>query len=303
MFLFLLAKLLPLYGTVALGYVAGRHLHIQRESVAKIVLFILVPCIMFSGVMKAEFTLATLAVPLVTYAMSATLSLLFYRIGRVFYQDATANIIGCTAGTGNTGYFGLPVAMVLFDEATVAVYILMILGVTLSESTVGYFLAARGHATWREAVRKTLKLPTVYAFAFGCLLQAFAVALPQPVWDFLGNVRGAYTILGMMIVGLGMAGLSSFTLDKRFIGITYTAKFVAWPLLALAVIALDEATLQLYGAPVHQALLVLSIVPMAANSVVIASLLGIVPEKVASSVLLSTLISVAYVPLMVAWLL
>lgn len=299
-FLLLITKLIPLYATVGMGFWAGRHLRVDRDSIARIVFYLLVPVVMFSGVMRVELSPATLSLPLLTFAFSATISLIFLWISRRVYADATANILACTAGSGNTGYFGLPVALALFDEATAAIYIMLMLGTTLAESSVGYFLAARGHATIRQAFIKTLKLPSIYAFAFGLALKACAVPLPQPVWDFIGNIRGAYTVLGMMIVGLGIAGMRRLSLDFRFIGLAWAAKFLVWPGAALGFIALDNAFLGFYGQNIHQALLLLSVVPMAANTVVIATLLGIAPEKVASSVLLSTLAAVLFVPAMIA---
>ncbi|MBV8939072.1 MAG: AEC family transporter [Alphaproteobacteria bacterium] len=299
-FFLLLGRLIPLYATVGLGFFAGRWMQVQRESVARIVFYLLVPFVMFFGVMRAEFTAATFTLPLITYVFSAGLSISFYLVARRFWKDATANIIGCTAGTGNTGYFGLPVATALFDEGTVAIYILLMLGVTLAESSIGYFLAARGHASWREALRRVLRLPTVYAFLLGVLLREAGAGLPQPVWDYLAAMRGAYTVLGMMVVGLGIAGMRRLVVDGRFIAVTYAAKFVAWPALALSAVTLDAQFFRLYDAQVHNALILLSVVPLAANTVVIAALLNIVPEKAASAVLLSTFVAIVYVPAMIA---
>ncbi len=54
--LFLLPKLIPLYITIFLGFLAGRRLGVERESVGALVFYILAPVIMLSGVMKADFT-------------------------------------------------------------------------------------------------------------------------------------------------------------------------------------------------------------------------------------------------------
>ncbi len=299
-FLLLLTKLIPLYATVGLGFLAGKKLKVDRASIAAIVLYLLVPIIMFYGVVKAEWSPSMLLLPLVTYGIAVVLNGLFMFIARRFYKDATANIIACAAGTGNTGYFGLPIAIVLFDEATVAAYIMLILGTTLAESSVGYFLAARGHATWGEALRKTLRLPAVYAFIFGVAVQTLHIPIPAMFWDFVANIRGAYTVLGMMIVGLGIAHMPRLTVDAKFISLTYTAKFIMWPALAMLFCSVDAAWLHLYNENIHRALMLLSIVPMAANTVVIATLLDIAPGKVASAVLLSTAVAVVYVPSMIA---
>lgn len=299
-FLLLATKLLPLYALVAMGFFAGRKLKVERESIARIVFYLLVPVIIFAGVVKVELSAATLALPVITYAIAAFMNVLFLRLSRFAYKDATANILACTAGTGNTGYFGLPVAMALFDEQTVAIYIMLMLGTTLAESSIGYFLAARGHATWQTALQKTLRLPTLYAAALGLLVQVAHIPLPEIFWDFVDSMRGTYVVLGMMIVGLGIAGMRRLSLDLRFIGLAYSAKFLVWPVIALGLAAADSAWLGIYSVEIHHALFLLAIVPMAANTVVIATLLNTAPEKVASAVLISTLIAVVYVPAMIA---
>lgn len=302
-FALLITKLIPLYVTIAMGYVAGRVLKVERESIAVVVLYMLVPIVMFSGVLKAGVSAVTLTVPFVTFCMASLLCAVFYGIARRFWRDATPNILACAAGTGNTGYFGLPVAMMLFEDRTVGIYILAVLGVTIFESSIGFYVAARGQHTAREAFLKVLKLPVVYAFLLGILVQEFHVPVPPLFWDFMANIRGAYTVLGMMIVGLGIAAMPRFRLDFSFTAVAFAAKFLAWPLLALAVVHADAAWLHFLGEETHKTLILLSIVPMAANTVVIATLLKTHPDKAAAAVLLATLVALIYVPLMCAWLL
>lgn len=299
--LFLLPKLIPLYITIFLGFVAGRKLKVERESMGALVFYLLAPIIMFSGVMKANFTFSTFALPFVTFAFAALMNLLFLRLSRLVWRDAHANIIACTAGTGNTGYFGLPVAMALFDEATVAAYILMILGTSIAESSIGFFIAACGKSSVRDSFLKVLKLPLLYAFAAGALLRLMGVELPPFLWDFIASVKGAYTLLGMMIVGLGLSGMCRLRVDMAFVGMSFFAKFIIWPLLMGLLVWLDRSLWGFYPESIHHALMLLAVVPMAANTVVIATILNIEPEKVASAVFLSYVLAIFYVPLMVAW--
>lgn len=299
-FTLLLTKLIPLYAMIVMGYIAGKKLGVSRDSVGVIVLYLLVPLIMLSGVIKADITPATLLLPLIAYGLSAALCIAFLWLNRRIWQDGTPNILACAAGTGNTGYFGLPVAIALFDEKTVAIYIILILGVTIFESTLGMYIAAKGHYSAKEAFTKVLRIPTIYAFFLGLLFHILQVPMPAVFWDFIGDIRGAYIVLGMMIIGLGLAAMPHFKLDFTFISMAFLAKFVAWPAAVFSFIWLDNAMLHLYTPQVHQALILLAIVPMPANSVVIATLFNTHPEKTASAVLLSTLLAIIYVPWMVA---
>ena len=72
--------------------------------------------------------------------------------------------------------------------------------------------------------------------------------------------------------------------------------------MALALCWFDSHVTQLYGQDVYQAILLISITPIAANTVVIATLLDTHPRQVAGTALLSTLVALVYIPLMISWI-
>lgn len=302
LFLAIFLKLLPLYALIALGYLAGRRLKAERHTVASLLFYILLPIVIFTGVMKTPIDSGVLLLPVVLFAVSSLLCAIVYRLAGLWWKkDSSRNVLALSAGNGNVGYFGLPVAMMFFDEAHVGIYIMALLGVTLYENSVGYYITARGKHSARESVMKVLKLPSLYAFLLGIVCNFLRVPLPDLFAEFVVQVRGAYTILGMMMIGLALATIDRVKPDLRFLAVAFSARFIAWPLTALGLIALDTAHLGLFSVEVHKALFLISIVPLAANSVVIATLLKAQPEKIAFAVVLSTLFALFFVPLMAGW--
>jgi malate permease and related proteins len=67
----------------------------------------------------------------------------------------------------------------------------------------------------------------------------------------------------------------------------------------LAFIALDRGFLHFYTTVIHQVMVLASIVPLAANTVAIATELKTQPEKAALAVLLSTVFALFYIPTLV----
>ncbi len=300
-FLLLLTKLIPLYLTIGLGYIAGRVLQVDRDSISKIVFFIIVPMVFFSGTAHAPLSPAVMLLPLFSLALSSFLCVTFYVVGARFYSDATKNLLAMSAGNANTGYFGVPIALMLFDKETFGIYMVLILGVSIFENTVGYYVGALGKSTPREAMMKVLKLPLLYGFMLGLLVNLAHIPIPAVIDEFLLNVRGSYSILGMMIIGLGLAGLKQVAFDWRFVSLSFFAKFVCFPALAIGFVHWDAAMLGWFSEPVHRTIILYSLLPMAANVVVIATLLNAHPEKAASTVFLSTMVGAIYVPLMITF--
>ncbi|MDX5337224.1 MAG: AEC family transporter [Marinobacter sp.] len=296
----LLIKLLPLYVTVALGWVAGRYLEASGKHIAGIMLYIVTPSVVFSGAMAAPLTPQIILLPALVFGFCTLIALIHLAIARKLLTDGSASVIPLSVGTGNTGYFGIPVALLLFGEQGLALYIVCMLGTTLFENSVGFYLAARGKYSIRDALVRVARLPSVYAFAAAVALNLSGVSIPGAFVPLFDNLRGAYSVLGMMIIGMGIMSFRGLAGNPVFTGLAFFGKFVSWPALALAFWWLDAQVLGIYDLAVHQAIFLISITPIAANTVVIATLLDAAPRQAAGTTLLSTLFALGFIPVMIA---
>jgi len=298
----LLVKLSPLYLFIGLGFIGGRFLEIESRHFVGLMIYILTPIVIFSGILQAEITPAIVLIPVWMWGLCAINGGAFLHLGRKLLGDNRANILALLVGTGNTGYFGIPVALLLFPADQVGLYIIVMLGVTLYENSLGFYWAANGRYTARESFIKVLRLPSLYAFLIGLLLNFIGASMPLMLTSMVENVRGAYTVLGMMVIGVGISQIKVEAASLRFASLALSGKFITWPLLALTLVSLDRRVFQVYSEQIHAFILLVSITPLAANTVVIASLLEIYPQRVALLTLVSTLIALVYIPLMVGLL-
>lgn len=299
-FLTLLIKLLPLYGIVVLGWIAGKYLDVKKESIAPLLIYIIAPIVVFNGVITTPLNKATLSLPILFFILACILCLAFYFIGKLIWPGSEKNILAFTAGTGNTGYFGLPVVLALFGDQLLGIAVLSILGFVLFENSLGFFMTAKGQHSGREALMKVLKLPALYAFFIGLIVSVSNIHLVPTVVDAITSFRGAYVVLGMMLVGLGLSQVTKASLDYAFTGVAFFAKFITWPLVVGLIIFLDIYFFNLYSSEIYKIMLLMSIVPLASNTVAFATKLNTHPEKAAVTVLLSTIFALIYIPLFVA---
>lgn len=296
MFIELFIKLLPLYVTIFLGFVSGRKLGLSGNHIAGTMLYIITPIIVFSGVMSASLSPSTLILPFVVWMIGIAISFLFLNIGQRRWADSRANILALTVGTGNTGYFGIPVAYMLFGEDALGLYILCMLGTTLHENSVGFYLAAKGAYPARECLLRVFRLPSLYAFLLAVVLNLAGAHIPEVMMPLVEQMRGAYTILGMMIIGVGIAGLRATFSGLDFTGLAFAGKFIVWPSVIAVFIVVDRACWQLFDTLIYQCLFLVAVTPVAANTVVIANLLNVHPRQVSSTTLLSTFVALFYIP-------
>ncbi len=299
-FFALVGKLVPLYVVIGLGWVAGRFLKVQPLSVAKTVIFILSPAVVFHSILTLDLRPELMLLPVTVFLLSIVTLGFSYRIASGLWKDSHRNILAFACSTGNTGYFGLPVAIALFGDTTAGLLILGSMGSLLFETTLGYFTIARGHHTIKESLLRAARLPAFYALLLALLGNAFHLVLPVTVNDMFVNMRGAYSVFGSLMVGLGLSSVDRIQIDRAFMGLAFAFKFIVWPAAMVTLVTADRQWLHFLAEDAHKILLLLSVVPLAANSVAYATELKTEPGKMATTVFLSTAFALFYIPLMVA---
>src|SRR5688572_3427342 len=115
---------LTLYIIIFMGFVAGKFLKLNRDTIAQLLFVFIAPVIIFNGIINTRLDSSIIFVPLLTFAISTIICLVFFYVSKHLWHDQTRNLIALTAGSGNTGYFGLPVALLLFDDQGEGIYIM-----------------------------------------------------------------------------------------------------------------------------------------------------------------------------------
>jgi hypothetical protein len=291
-------KVLSSILSVGIGFLSGRFSNVERDSIASLLFYFIAPIVFFAVPASANLTFSSLGIVLITFILTSSLGFFSYWLYGKFWQDSQRNILALSAGTGNTGYVGLPIAAVLFDDYTLSIYILGLIGVNIYESSVGCYFCARSFHTFKQSVMKVIRLPILNAFFFGCVLSLSGFHLPDVFDDFVNNMKGAFSILGMVTIGLALSKIEGFRLDLKFTAAAFASKFIFYPIMFNLFILLDKFVFGWYNINHYNALQLLCIAPMATNTIVLASQYKIYPEKMATAVLLSLIFVLIYMPVM-----
>jgi predicted permease len=294
-------KLISLFSLVGLGFVARKYINIDRQSIAQLIFYILVPIVFFHAIGKLKPDPQLLILPIITALISSILAFSVFYLCKNRVDNGISAIFSFSAANSNVGYFLLPLVWELFDETAAGIFVIMVLGNVIYENTIGFFIAYQGHYTAKESLLKIIKIPALYGVILGFIISCSDhLHIPKIFDETLGNIRGAYATLGMMMIGIGLADIKSYKLDYKFIGASFVVKFLLWPLLALVFIALDKIFFHLYGDTVYKMLILFSVAPLAANNIVISTVLNLHPDKIAASVVASTIFAIFYIPIVIA---
>ena len=291
----LILKVLLLIIFSLLGFICGKFIKLRAFDISNLMIYVISPVVIFVSIIHSPSSAKYIAYSGYAFLFSSCSALISYAIARRFWCDSRVNLFAFAGGTGNTGYFALPIAFSLFDPAQISIAVFIVIGVNLYEFTVGYFLTASGHATLRESLNKVCRMPILYAAILAMLCKVIGIPLNPTVLDFMNNFKGAYSVLGMMVIGISLAAFDRLELDYVFTLLIITWKHLLLPAVGILifrfVIPLDP--------PVLAVVALMLATPMAGNVVVISSQLNVHPEKAALSVMLSTFMALFFIPVVV----
>jgi len=298
LFFILLGKILPLYVNVVLGFFASKFLHVQRESIASLLIYILGPIVVLAATMSVKIDLQVAFLPISLYIFGSSVAFITLYLFKNSWSDSTGNILAFSSGSGNTGYFGIPLAMIFFESDLANIYIFTVMASLLYENTTGFYVTAKGNFTAKQSFVKIIKLPILYAFVVGITLNLLGITLPNELLFYTDQFKSSYGVLGMMMLGMGLQGLNkNEDFDLKFIKISFFIKFLFWPISMMLFIYLDKNITMFLNEDLYKVLILFSIVPLAGNAVSLAVLLNTKPQKASLAVFLSTIVSIIFIPI------
>lgn len=279
------------------GWIIARARDIDVQPIAVVLIFIISPIVAFGATAQLAFKGIFVFLPLFTLMISATIGLACFGLGRKFLQQKDlAYLLPIVTGGGNNGYFGLPLAVAVFAPEQIGVYFLIMLGVTMFESTMGYYFIARGELSVAAAVKRAAKMPTIYAILAGLGFATLNIPLNDGFIKLHDAARGAYICMGMIIIGMALARHRRLSWNVDFLALGVFGKYILWTLAVCGFIWLDNHVLMLYDVEIHKMMMILALTPAAANAAAYAAETGFKPQHAATIVFFTTAISFAFVP-------
>ncbi len=293
---------MPLILLVVIGFILSRVLHVKNHDIGKLILYVLSPAITFKGFIEADLHENSIAMlPVVVFVLCCVISVIAHAIAKLLWQDGLERIAAFCAATGNTGFFGIPACTALIGQEALPIAVLVSFGITAYEISLGYYLVACTEETPRRAFIQMIRYPGLHAAYLGVFFNFLDISIPKFLFETVSLLAAGYTTLGMMIIGIGLAGLKTIKINVSFIAFTSIMKFAIWPIISIGFVKLDQYFWHIFETLEHKVLLIESLVPMAAVTIVHAYLRNIHPEQTAATIAISTFFSLIWLPIVLTW--
>lgn len=294
-------KTLPFFGLIGLGWLAARTRFFPQEAAAwltKFVFYFALSAMLFrfaagldlARLFDRRFVMAYLAGSVLVWI----LGLVAARARGLALPEAAMEAQCCM--TGNTGFLGVPMLVVLLGERAVGP-VLMVL--TIDMLVFSTLITLIVHASRRGGLRAASLLgvlggivanPMIVSMLAGLAWSWARLPMPQPLDEFLALLGAAATPGALFAIGASLAGRKV----QRLAASAWLsfAKLVLHPL-AVGVAALFVFGVQPFAAGV---MIAAAALPVAGNVYILAQYFGVAQQRVSTAILISTAGSIVTIP-------
>lgn len=280
-------NILPIFIVAGFGFLLAKTVQLDKRSLSTVVLYVLSPCLVFSSLVNSRLPtgeLGRLALfAALNIALMGVVGLLAAIVLRLSRPQVVALLLvlmfvnggnyGLTLNQLRYGSEGLSRAIVYYTTSTIVTY------------TFGLWLSSMGTLNWKEAARRLLRLPPVYAAVAAIMVYLTNVQLPQPLLRGLevagsGAIPVLLLLLGMQLANLQEAAVLRIAIPAALL------RLVVGPLSGVMI----AAWVGLEGLGRATSIVEASM-PTAVMTIVLATEFDVEPQLVTTVVILSTLLS------------
>lgn len=294
----MITVILPLFGLVATGWILGRWRRIDPAGVVDVVLYLFMPLLLFTSLVRDPVTWGQAGRYLGWYGGLALVMWLIASIAGwlLKWPRPDRGALGLVFTGVNVGSYGVPVLLFVLGEQVLSGSMLLLVASNISAGTLGVYLAAGGHLPPRQAALSIFRLPLIYGVLAALFVQFAGVRIPAQWLDVGHQIGMTGPTLALVVLGLQLSRV-----DWSGVGLQIGAVTIAKLAIGSSVGAALAILLGAQGDELT-ALILMGCLPSTINSVLLAARFDTRPDFVGGACLLTTLLSPLPLLLALNWL-
>ena len=283
----ILNTVIPVFLIIAIGFVIGKKRKIDVQPIVDLIIYIAGPSLIFVSLAKSNIELNDfLTMVIVTVVFTSILWLLAYIIFKITKSKNYGLYL--PMAHGNTGYLGWPIALFAYGIAGLSRAVIFDAVASVFLFSLGIYVVHR-----RNELKEIFKIPLIYALILGFLFNFFKIPVPKMAFSALEmigmiTIPAALLVLGYKLTEIKLKSAKIAFLASLFkIGIGFLVAFLIVALFSITGITRDIILLE-------------ASMPSAVFTMILCQKYKRDAALVASTVLISTIISIFTIPLILS---
>ena len=267
-----------------------------KQVLSSLVIDLMLPCSIIASFL-GELTMDSIRQGVVIFLLSLGIQLVCYFLGNLLYRHCIPphrTVMRYATLCSNSGILGTPIAEGLFGTEGVffASIFLIPLRVVMWTFGLSLFTQEKEKGNGKKIFLKTVTHPCILAVIIGIILMLTQLELPALVLDCLKSIGSSNTVVSMLLVGSILGDMEPRLLLHRDTLFFSVIRLVALPLGVWAVCALLNVSPMVRNVSV-----ILTAMPAGSTSSILALRYGADADFASACVALTTVLSLAAVPL------
>ena len=299
LFLSILASdILPVFWIAGAGFLLARYAAADVKILARVVFYSLLPCLAFRLLVTSNATGPNvIRLMLLAALIMGSMAVIGYATAKALRLDGKLlRAFMMIVMFSNSGNYGLPVVRFAFGADALTYATIFFLTGSVLTYVAGAFFAGSHRSKIAGALEKIWKMPSLYGIAAALIVIAVGRPVPEAIMRPVTLLSEA--ALPLMILVLGMQLERAVWPAQP--GIVVLG--VGISLLVAPVVALGLSSLLGISGPARQAAVILSSMPVAVVTTILALEYELAPEFVTSAVFVSTIASPLTLTFLIAYL-
>ena len=280
----------PIIVIILVGLIFGRLKKIEIKTIADLIIYVTAPALALSQLSLQRLPLQEIT----SIAGSASLVILGCGLAAYLIFKVTRTAVPVSLYLPvmfmNTAFIGYPLALFTFGSDGLSKAIIYDVTNAILIFTLGIYLISRGKDSWQ-----VFKIPFIYAAAAGLFLSFTGIRLPQYIYSPFYIIGETTIPLALFLLGYRLANMKIFSWKLPLIA--SALRIVVGLGLGLLAVFLFQLT----GLTAKIVILISSL-SSAITCIALSEEYDQEPELVASTIALSTVISLAAIIIVLNWL-
>jgi len=283
--------ILPVLLTVAIGFIFGRFKRIAIKPVIDVIIYVTVPCLILASILKHPLSLSDLfQIPLAAIFVVLGTGLSAFLVLKLFRVKESPGIYMGSMFI-NSGIMAFPIVLTAYGREALSKAIIFDATNAILIFTLGIFMLV-GKSNFKQI----FKLPVIYAAIIAITLNIAGISLPDIPLKTLSTIGDATIPVMLLVLGYKLNYLRPQVLGPSiFSSVMRLGMGLALSLLFVRMFGLTGI--------IRNVVILSSCMPTAMNSLVLSEEYGVDSELVASTVMITTLLAFATIPLILSYIL
>ncbi|KKB39562.1 AEC family transporter [Bacillus thermotolerans] len=297
----LLMIVLPAFMIFFTGFLGQKIIGFDIRSISMAALYIMSPFLAFRTFYVNELTMEYFYIILFCLLLSFGL-IVVVGITGYFMRATKAQMSAMVLGGAfmNSGNYGAPVVLFAFGAVGFDYAVIMMVFQSFLMNTIGLFFASLGgeeEASLTDSLKRVVRMPVIHGALAGVTLQLLSISIPDTFMEAISLIADASIPTVMLVLGMQLAVIARKRVAYRYVSAVTLIRMFLSPALAVAIVALMPINDLLKDVLILQAAM-----PAAANTTMFAIQFGTEPDLVSFTTLVTTILSIATIPLVLFYL-